>query len=405
MIVMLANKNILIAISGGIAAYKSIFLIRLLKKHKANVKVVLTKSAQNFVTPTTLQAISGNSVFVDRDEQNQDLVMEHIDLAKWADLICIAPATANTIAKINLGIADNLLTSTILATEAPVIIAPAMNKYMYKRSSFQRNLQNLMSEENIFVLESNQGEQACGDVGLGRMQESEEIFNYINNFFNNSKEFLGIKVAITAGPTVEKIDPVRFLSNNSSGKMGYALAKSFAQKGADVTLISGPVLLDTPNNVSKISVESADEMYQASMDIAKNSDIFIACAAVADFKIAKLSNQKIKKNSDVDTLTLNLVKNPDIVKSVANLTEDRPFVVGFAAETENVLDYAKAKLKSKNLNMICANDVSNNKVFNQDINQITVLYKDKMVQFDTMTKEKLANKLADLIVTQWKEYE
>ncbi len=402
---MLANKNILIAISGGIAAYKSIFLIRLLKKHKANVKVVLTKSAQNFVTPTTLQAISGNSVFVDRDEQNQDLVMEHIDLAKWADLICIAPATANTIAKINLGIADNLLTSTILATEAPVIIAPAMNKYMYKRSSFQRNLQNLMSEENIFVLESNQGEQACGDVGLGRMQESEEIFNYINNFFNNSKEFLGIKVAITAGPTVEKIDPVRFLSNNSSGKMGYALAKSFAQKGADVTLISGPVLLDTPNNVSKISVESADEMYQASMDIAKNSDIFIACAAVADFKIAKLSNQKIKKNSDVDTLTLNLVKNPDIVKSVANLTEDRPFVVGFAAETENVLDYAKAKLKSKNLNMICANDVSNNKVFNQDINQITVLYKDKMVQFDTMTKEKLANKLADLIVTQWKEYE
>lgn len=398
---MLTGKRIVIGITGGIAAYKSIELIRLLKKANAEVRVVLTDSAEQFVTPLTLQAISGNSIANSLFDLHAELAMGHIELAKWADYIVIAPATANTIAKFTHGISDNLLTTICLATTAPILVAPAMNQQMYRQSIVQQNIAQL-TDRGVQFIGPNSGEQACGDIGAGRMAEPVEIFDKLVHLLNQAQPLKGIAVTITAGPTREAIDPVRFISNHSSGKMGYALAQAFAEQGAMVHLISGPVTLSTPINIIRHDVESAQQMYQKSLELSKTSDIFIGCAAVADYRMQTVAKQKLKKTADVDELTLKLVKNPDIIATIASLDEHRPFVVGFAAETENVIEYAQNKLIRKNLDMICANDVANKENgFNSDNNALTVLWPHGKITLPSQDKLILSRQLVTIIHEQF----
>ncbi|PID51374.1 MAG: bifunctional phosphopantothenoylcysteine decarboxylase/phosphopantothenate--cysteine ligase CoaBC [Pasteurellales bacterium] len=400
---MLKNKKIVVGITGGIAAYKTISLIRLLKKANAQVRVVLTPAAEAFVTPLTLQAISGNAVSYSLLDPQAELAMGHIELAKWADLVLIAPTTADFIARLRMGMGNDLLTTLCLATLAPIFIAPAMNQQMYKRLVVQQNLQNLINEQGVYCIDPNSGEQACGDVGVGRMAEPEDIYQQVEQFFNQQQDLKGLKIAITAGPTQEAIDPVRYISNHSSGKMGYAIAEAFAKRGAEVMLISGKVNLVTPNKVNRVDVLSALEMEKQAVIFAQKSAIFIGCAAVADYRVAEVATQKIKKTENNDELILKLVKNPDIIANVANLKQNRPFVVGFAAETQDVEQYAKDKLKRKNLDLICANDVSNGKVFNSDENSLH-LFSQKMDKILPLTnKNKLAEMLVDEIVKLYKE--
>ncbi|MBU2972588.1 bifunctional phosphopantothenoylcysteine decarboxylase/phosphopantothenate--cysteine ligase CoaBC [Pseudoalteromonas sp. C2R02] len=375
------NKKILLAISGGIAAYKCPELVRRLKERGMQVKVVMTQSAQSFVTPLSLQAVSGEPVSDSLLDPSAEAAMGHIEFAKWADLILVAPATANIIAKMTHGIADDLLTTLLLATPAKVAVAPAMNQQMYAHASTQANL-NTLKQRNVDIWGPASGEQACGDLGLGRMLDPLDIVEHCINFFdekNNSTKgdlLKGKTVTITAGPTREALDPVRYISNHSSGKMGYALAIAAEQLGATVNIISGPVSLSTPNNVSRVNVSSALDMQQAALEFAPQSDIFIGCAAVADYRAADIQTQKIKKQGDEISLTL--VKNPDVIASVASLKNNRPFTVGFAAETQNVAQYAQGKLKNKNLDMICANDVSQEGLgFNSERNALTLYWHDK----------------------------
>lgn len=400
---MLKNKKIVVGITGGIAAYKTISFIRLLKKANAQVRVVLTPAAEAFVTPLTLQAISGNAVSHSLLDPQAELAMGHIELAKWADLVLVAPATADFIARLRMGMGNDLLTTLCLATSAPIFIAPAMNQQMYKRFVVQQNLQHLINEQGVYCIEPNSGEQACGDVGIGRMAEPEQIYQQVEQFFSNQQDLHGLTVAITAGPTQEAIDPVRYISNHSSGKMGYAIAEAFAKRGAEVTLISGKVNLATPPKVNRVDVLSALDMEKQAVTFAQKNAIFIGCAAVADYRVAEVATQKIKKTDNNDELTLKLVKNPDIIANVANLKQNRPFVVGFAAETQNVEHYAKDKLKRKNLDLICANDVSNGKVFNSDENSLH-LFSQKSDKILPLThKNKLAEMLVDEIVKLYKE--
>ncbi|OCG10201.1 phosphopantothenoylcysteine decarboxylase [Gilliamella sp. wkB178] len=398
----LSGKRILLGITGGIAAYKCPDLVRHLKKAGAQVHVVITDSAKHFVTPMTLQVVSGNPVASDLFDPSAELSMSHIELAKWADLLLIAPATANIIAKIANGIADDLLSTICLATSAPIILAPAMNQQMYKAPATQHNLATLACR-NILMLGPENGYQACGDVGPGRMLEPSTIIEHINNYFLSSAKLTGTSITITAGPTVEDIDPVRFISNYSSGKMGFAIAKAAADMGATVTLISGPVHLDTPNNVTRIDVKSAKEMYKVALEQAKKSNIFIACAAVADYHAATIAAQKIKKTDDNNELVIRLVKNPDIVAAVAALKKQRPFVVGFAAETNNVKTYALKKLTSKNLDLICANDVANKTIgFNSDQNALTLYWQNGEQKLPLNSKNILAQQLLEAILTLYK---
>ncbi|QIM67314.1 bifunctional phosphopantothenoylcysteine decarboxylase/phosphopantothenate synthase [Mannheimia granulomatis] len=373
---MLQNKKILVGITGGIAAYKTIELIRLLKKADAEVRVVLTPAAEAFVTPLTLQAISGNAVSNSLLDPQAELAMGHIELAKWADLVVVAPASADFIARLRMGMGNDLLSTLCLATPAPILLAPAMNQQMYKRSAVQENLQKVR-EQGVLTVGPNSGFQACGDVGEGRMSEPAEIFAEIQQILTACNDLANLSVVITAGGTREAIDPVRYISNHSSGKMGYAIAESFAKRGAKVVLISGVTNLPTPPNVERVNVVSAQEMFEQAVKFAPKSAIFIGCAAVADYRVANVSEQKIKKTDDSDELTLKLVKNPDIIANIAHLTENRPFVVGFAAETQNVAEYAKSKLERKNLDMICANDVSGGQVFGQDQNALHLFWKNK----------------------------
>lgn len=370
---MLTDKKILIGITGGIAAYKTIELIRLLKTAGAEVRVAMTPAAEAFVTPLTLQAISGNAVSASLLDPQAELAMGHIELAKWADLVVIAPATADFIARLRIGMGNDLLSTICLATASPILLAPAMNQQMYKRSIVQENLQSL-TEQGVSIIGPNAGFQACGDVGKGRMSEPSEIFQAIEVHFSQSQDLADLSVVITAGPTREAIDPVRYISNHSSGKMGFAIAEAFAKRGAKVTLIAGPVNLATPQNVSRIDVISAQQMAEQAVGFAQKNAIFIGCAAVADYRVEQVAEQKIKKTDDNDELTLKLVKNPDIIATVASLTQNRPFVVGFAAETQNVADYAKDKLQRKNLDLICANDVSGGQVFGQDQNTLHLFW-------------------------------
>lgn len=399
---MLTNKKVLIGITGGIAAYKTIELIRLLKTAGAEVRVAMTPAAEAFVTPLTLQAISGNAVSTSLLDPQAELAMGHIELAKWADLVVIAPATADFIARLRIGMGNDLLSTICLATASPILLAPAMNQQMYKRSIVQENLQSL-TEQGVSIIGPNAGFQACGDVGKGRMSEPSEIFQAIEDHFSQSQDLADLSVVITAGPTREAIDPVRYISNHSSGKMGFAIAEAFAKRGAKVTLIAGPVNLATPQNVSRIDVISAQQMAEQAVNLAQKNAIFIGCAAVADYRVEQIAEQKIKKTGDNDELTLKLVKNPDIIATVAHLTQNRPFVVGFAAETQNVADYAKDKLKRKNLDLICANDVSGGQVFGQDQNTLHLFWQNGEKILPLAEKGKLAEGLATEIVTRYKD--
>lgn len=398
---MLKAKRIVVGITGGIAAYKSIELIRLLRKNEAEVRVVLTPAAAEFVTPLTLQAISGNPVAQSLLDPAAELAMGHIELAKWADAVLIAPASADFIARLTVGMANDLLSTVCLATASPILLAPAMNQQMYAQTVTQENIAKLAARGMKFIGPAC-GFQACGDVGAGRMSEPGEIFTALSEFFEHKRDLTGLSVAITAGPTREAIDPVRYISNHSSGKMGFAIAAAFAERGAEVTLIAGPVNLTTPAGVKRIDVTSAREMWREALGSAVKNSVFIGCAAVADYRAAEVSEQKIKKTGDNDELALKLVKNPDIIADVAHLTERRPFVVGFAAETQDVEQYARDKLVRKNLDMICANNVAGGSVFGADQNALHLFWKNGEKLLPTASKSELAKILVEEIVARYR---
>lgn len=397
----LVGKRILVGITGGIAAYKTIELIRLLRKNKAEVRVVLTPAAAEFVTPLTLQAISGNPVAQSLLDPQAELAMGHIELAKWADMIVVAPASADFIARLTVGMADDLLSTVCLASSAPILLAPAMNQQMFSQTITQQNIRALQQRQVQFV-GPNVGEQACGDVGAGRMSEPAEIHQKISELLSEAQDLLGVKVAITAGPTREAIDPVRYISNHSSGKMGFAIAEAFAERGATVTLISGPVNLPSPLNVHRIDVISAEQMQEQALMQAVQSHIFVGCAAVADYRVANIAEQKIKKAGDEIQLTL--VKNPDIIAEVGHLSVNRPFTVGFAAETENLEQYAKDKLQRKKLDMICANDVSSGQVFNAEENSLRLFWSAGGTTLPLTDKRTLAKQLVNQIMSNYQQY-
>ena len=440
-------KNILLGITGGIAAYKSASFARLLIKNGYDVRVIMTASAQAFITPLTLQALTGNQVHIDLLDETAELGMGHIELAKWADLLIIAPATANTIAKLAMGIADDLLTTVCLATAAPILVAPAMNQQMWQHPSVKLNLQTL-TDYDYEIIQPASGEQACGDIGEGRLPEPEQLLEYVQYFIARQitpQVLAGKNVTITAGPTIEAIDPVRYLSNHSTGKMGFALAKACRNAGARVTLIvGGKVPIPTPLLVNRIDVLSAEEMLMTARQCASDdicechdhhhydhdhphhdhehhhhhhdhdefgndievepvrtaTDIFIATAAVADYRTRDVVPQKIKKTQD--QMALDLVKNPDILATIA---EEFPevFVVGFAAETQDIEKYARGKLEAKNLDMIACNDVSRTDIgFGSDDNAMTVFFKgkDAAVSLEKASKDIIANQLVSLIGKQ-----
>ncbi|MCB5161130.1 bifunctional phosphopantothenoylcysteine decarboxylase/phosphopantothenate--cysteine ligase CoaBC [Marinomonas algarum] len=396
----LAQKRILLGITGGIAAYKSIELIRLLSKAGAQVQVVLTDGAKAFVTEMTLQAVSGHPVRSALLDPNAEAGMGHIELAKWADLVVIAPASADFIARYAQGMANDLLTTLCLATESPVLIAPAMNQAMWKHPATQANSQ-LLHERGVMSVGPADGAQACGDIGPGRMSEPSDLYNAMDAHFSASRQeqdLLGQHWVITAGPTMEAIDPVRYISNHSSGKMGYALAAAANARGASVTLISGPVQLPSPQGVQVVPVKSADAMLAACVNaMTSQADVFIGAAAVADFKMKTVCDQKMKKQADSDELTLTLVKNPDIIATLAQQNRAKT-MVGFAAETHNVLEYAKSKRERKGLDIIIANDVSRTDIgFNQDSNQVTVISANDTWTPDKAAKSDLAVQLVDFI--------
>ena len=394
----LAGKKILLGISGGIAAYKCAELTRRLIERGAQVQVVMTKAAQEFITPLTMQAVSGNPVSSSLLDPSAEASMGHIELAKWADLVLLAPATADLIARISAGMGNDLLSTLCLATDAPIAVAPAMNQQMYRNIATQENLVTLQ-RRGAMLWGPASGEQACGDVGPGRMLEPMQLVHHCEDFFRPA-DLSGLNIVITAGPTREAIDPVRYLSNYSSGKMGYSVAQVAAQRGANVTLISGPVNLAVPNGVTCININSAEEMHQAALEQAINNNIFIACAAVADFRPAHVAPQKMKKQDGNDEMIIQLVKNPDIVASVAALTENRPFTVGFAAETQNVEHYARGKLTNKNLDLICANDVSvQGQGFNSDNNALHLYWPNGDKTLPLASKTDLGQQLLTEIVS------
>jgi len=395
----LANKRILLGITGGIAAYKAAELVRLFKKLHADVQVVMTNAAQEFITPLTMQALSGNPVHTSLLDPEAEAGMGHIELAKWADVILVAPASADFIARLASGMGNDLLTTLCLASESPLALAPAMNQAMWKDPSCQRNIELLqdLRGKSLSIFGPAAGEQACGDTGLGRMLEPDEICEATANLFNTGL-LTGKHITITAGPTREAIDPVRFISNHSSGKMGYAIAEAARDAGARVTIISGPVNLPAPERIQLVKVESAKDMLSACEQSENLGDVFIAAAAVADYRPLNVAEQKIKKSGD--TIQMTLTKNPDIVATIA-AKENKPFTVGFAAETQNVEEYARGKMKNKNLDMIIANDVSNQEIgFNSDHNAVLTIWPEGQQSFSQMSKSSLAKQLVELIAHQ-----
>lgn len=404
---VIPHKNIVLAVTGGIAAYKSAILVRRLKDYGFDVRVVMTHGAQAFITPLTFQALSGNPVHTELLDPAAEAGMGHIELARWADLLLVAPASCDTLAKFAHGLADDLLSTVFLATKSPVWVAPAMNQQMWAAKATQRNLQTLV-EDGVHVIMPDAGEQACGDVGLGRMPEPEEIARQVAGYFHQAQRAIaekfgllaGKRVVITAGPTREAIDPVRYISNHSTGKMGFALAAACYAAGAQVTLIAGPVSLDTPNGVKRVNVASARQMLDISMNsLETGCDIFIATAAVADYRVAEIAEHKIKKAGD--ELNVSLVKNPDIVATIAG-QEKRPFMVGFAAETQNVEEYAAGKLVAKKLDMIACNDVSRADIgFASDENAMTVFFAEnyhmKKRELEKASKQEISQQLVEAI--------
>ncbi|MCC5519707.1 phosphopantothenoylcysteine decarboxylase [Vibrio splendidus] len=392
----LAGKKILLGISGGIAAYKCAELTRRLIERGAQVQVVMTNAAKEFITPLTMQAVSGRPVSDSLLDPAAEASMGHIELAKWADLVLLAPATADLIARMTAGMGNDLLTTLVLATDAPVAVSPAMNQQMYSHPATQENIATL-KRRGCEIWGPAAGEQACGDVGMGRMLEPMQLVHRCEDFFQ-PKPLAGRSVLITAGPTREAIDPVRYITNHSSGKMGYALAEAAAKQGATVTLISGPVSLATPSKVNRIDVDSAQQMFDAVTANAAQHDIFISCAAVADYRPETIADQKLKKVDGKDDMTIQMVKNPDIVASVASMSEGRPFTVGFAAETQDVEKYARGKLERKNLDMICANDVSvEGQGFNSSSNELHLYWKDGDKSLPLDSKDTLGFQILDQI--------
>ena len=393
------NTNILLCVTGGIAAYKSAEIIRLFKKDGAEVRIIMTESAKEFITPLTLQAVSGNEIHDSLLDVKAESAMGHIELAKWADIILIAPCTAESLAKITHGRADDLMGSVILASKAPTFIAPAMNTTMWLDKSTQENFQTLVSR-GINFIGPDEGEQACGDVGPGRLVEPEKIIELIKSDLHKGP-LSGKTITITAGPTREQIDPVRYISNNSSGKMGYALADAARLQGANVNLVSGPVSLTANKGINLFKINSADEMLNKVFECMESSDIFISCAAVADFKPTNYSNTKIKKE-DSENLEINLQKNHDILSEVSK-RHSSAYIVGFAAETSNVNDNANKKLNSKNLNMIISNDVSDKSIgFDSDDNEVHVITKNETIFLKKNKKIKIAREILNIIASNTK---
>ena len=389
----LSHKRIILGITGGIAAYKSAEIARRLQDQGAEVRVIMTDSAQEFIRPLTLQALTGKPVYTDLLDPKAEAAMGHIELARWADAILIAPATANFIATLSQGNANDLLTTVCLASSGRIVVAPAMNQAMWAQPASQENIERL-KRRGITIFEPDNGIQACGDIGPGRLQQPDMIADQMSNIFD-SGILSGKKVVITAGPTREAIDPVRYISNHSSGKMGYALATAMIDAGASVTLISGPVSLETPDRCQLISVISANEMLEAASLAAKKAHIFISSAAVADYQVTEPATQKIKKKSD--KMSLNLSKTPDIVSILSKNNPDL-FVLGFAAETEHIESNAKDKLSRKSLDAIIANDVSRDDIgFNSDDNEALWIDADNCKALSKKSKPQLAREIAVLI--------
>jgi len=392
----LFNRNVLLGVSGGIAAYKSAELVRQLQELGASVRVIMTRGAREFITPLTLQALSGNPVHTELLDAEAELGMSHIELARWADVLLIAPATADLLARLAAGRADDLLTIVALATAAPIVIAPAMNQQMWRDKATAANVAMLATRGCTLVGPAS-GVQACGDIGLGRMEEPAVIATATAGLFDTGL-LAGKKVLITAGPTREALDPVRYISNHSSGKMGYALAQAAIEAGALTTLVSGPVILQVPEHARLLRVESAVEMLDQCIRLLDDCDVFIACAAVADYRPAAIEQQKIKKGPE--QISLQLVRNPDIVAAVA-ASAQRPFTVGFAAETTELLAHAREKMLRKGLDMIVANDVSNRAIgFNSDNNEATVLWPGGEQPLALMGKGAMARQIIGLIAQQ-----
>ena len=396
----LTNKKILFIICGGISAYKSLEIIRFFKKDNAEIKTILTKNAKEFVTPLSVTSLSKGKVYEDLFSVESETEMDHIALSRWADVIIVAPATANTISKLSQGLSNDLASTVILASNKQIFLAPAMNVRMWEHESTRENLKKLRNY-GYRIVGPAIGDMACGEYGEGKMSEPIEIFNEINNFLFNKSKNKNIKALVTAGPTLEYIDPVRFISNKSSGKQGYEIAKSLSKRGFSTTLISGPTNLDIDENINLIKVDTAEEMFNATR---KNlpTDIAIFSAAVADFKMSNKYPKKIKKS---ETLSINFEKNIDILHYVSNHNSMRPkLVVGFAAETENLERNATTKLDKKNCDWIIANDVSKKDIgFNSDFNEVTIYYKDKSNQKEKLSikkKSEISEEIVDRIVSQ-----
>ncbi|MDC0172861.1 bifunctional phosphopantothenoylcysteine decarboxylase/phosphopantothenate--cysteine ligase CoaBC [Gammaproteobacteria bacterium] len=395
----LSNKRIIVGVTGGIAAYKSAEIVRRLQDRGAEVRVVMTPGAEEFLRPLTMQALSGHPVHVGLLDEKAEAGMGHIELARWADLLLIAPASADFMATMMHGKADSLLAAVYLATPALVAVAPAMNQGMWQHPANLDNVEKL-AQRGVTIIGPDSGIQACGDTGPGRMEQPETIIDQASTMFTNGL-LQGKKVVITAGPTREALDPVRYISNHSSGKMGYALATAAVDAGADVVLISGPVDLSIPERCQHIPVISANDMLLAALESAKKADVFIATAAVADYRAVSIAEDKIKSGDEV--LTISLEKNPDIVNTVAS-TNESLFVVGFAAESTNVESYAKEKLKTKALNAIIANDISRPDIgFNSDENEVSWIDADSTISFSKRSKAQLGRDLIAQIACKYND--
>ena len=399
---MLNQKKVAVYVTGGIAAYKALLFVRLLIKEGAQVKVAMTQSACQFVSPLTFQVLTKEKVMVDTFDENDPSVVQHIHFADWTELAIVIPATANTIAKMANGIADNFVTSALLATTAPKVIVPAMNEHMWENPATLRNCAQLQ-KDGVIMIEPSEGFLAEGYLGKGRLPEPEKVLQQIkelNLFEEEDKSLFGKKVLITAGGTKERIDPVRYISNDSSGKMGYALAEDAVKKGAEVILISATTALSVPNGVKMEYVESAREMQEKVLNHFSSVDIAIMVAAVSDYRVKEPATQKIKKTDDEDEITLTLVKNPDILKQLGSLKKEGQTVIGFAAETHQVIEFAKQKLVKKNADFIIANDVSDQSIgFGSDMHQVTILSKNgEEILLPKVSKHLLAKEIWNHLV-------
>lgn len=396
-------RNVLLGVTGGVAAYKSPDLVRRLIERGCDVQVVMTRGAAEFVTPITFQAVSGRRVRNDLWDEAAEAAMGHIELARWADVVLVAPATAHFIGSLAAGLAGDLLTTVCLATEAPIVIAPAMNRQMWANAAVQANCK-VLAERGVRILGPAAGEQACGEHGMGRMLEPAEIAAALLDAAaraSGPRPLDGVRALITAGPTREPIDPVRYITNRSSGKMGFALAAAARAAGADVVLVSGPVSMKTPEGVRRIDVETAEEMYHAVHREVGNADLFIACAAVADYRPQTAATEKIKRSEPV--MRLDLVRSPDTLASVAALPNP-PFTVGFAAETQNVAQHAREKLERKNVDMIAANKVGPDCGFDRETNELTVFWRGGELHIGEASKDVLAERLIALIAERYREH-